>query len=140
MRRGKNGNLALHAEVLRVEPREVVDRSVHEGEVGAPLTEQAGLLADLAEEHLHPRRPGAGRECAEDALQQLVRGAGLRGQHQRALGGPGAPGAAHRGPERVEDLPGVAGEHPPGVGEDHAARASDEELDAEPALQLADRP
>ncbi|GAB3985080.1 hypothetical protein GCM10029978_096690 [Actinoallomurus acanthiterrae] len=139
MRRGKNRDLAFDAEVLGVEPGEVVERPVHERHVGAPVAEQPRLLADLAQEDLDRCRTGFARERVEEPSQQLVGCPGLRHEHQRPLRIPGTLRPARSGRHRVEGHHGLVEQHPAGVGERHSTTVPIEEPDAEPPLQLADR-
>lgn len=104
----EDGDLALDAEVLGGETGEVVDWSVHQSHVCAPVAEQTGLLTDLTQHDLDRRHGWVGRERGEESLQQLVGRPSLGHQHQLRPGSSGTLRPARGCRDRVEYGAGLA--------------------------------
>lgn len=139
MPRGKKRDLSLRVQVLRIESGEVVDRPVHECDVGAPVAKQPSLLADLAQQHIHRYRIGPAGDRSEQPLQQLDGRPGLRREHQRAVRVAGTPRSTRGGRDAIKSRAGLVQQHASGVGEGHSPTVPYEQLDAEALLEPSDR-
>lgn len=141
--RGEHDHLALGDQLLGVEAGDRVEGAVQEGDVGAPVAQQALLLAWSAKEHLDGGGARLGVVGVEQLGEQLGRRACLGGQHHAGLTRGGQGGTTYPPLGCCDGVQGGATllqEHGPGLGEGDLAAGALEEGGAEAAFELADRP
>ena len=136
MPRWHQRNLALHVQVLGVEPGEVIDWAMHERYVGAPVAEQPGLLADLAQQYVDRYRIRSAGNGLEKPLEQPDGRSGLRCEHQRAFGIAGAARSPRGSRNSIEGDAGLIQQNPSGVGKGHSSTVTFQQPDTEPLLEL----
>lgn len=139
MRGRNNGDLSFAEQLFVIQPGEVVDGPVHDRDVRAAVTEHDGLFSDLAENDLRGGCLGSCFDRAEKPLKDLVGSAGLRREHERALGPARSLRTPGRGCHGIQRGAGFTKQHKPRVGERDAASISVEQPHPETLLELSDR-